>query len=669
MRSGKVFLLPALPVAVIVVLIVTGILPGATGSVEGQTAPQYFQRGMDALKRGIPVQDTDLLLQGADSFRRALDFNPQYVDARQGLAEALIWLGEVEQAEMHLQRVRELKPVDSSLDLLEARAHVLAGRIEEARILYRAVLQREPYNTLAQVGSAILNLADGHSTRAMDRLQVLEQRFPENRQLLTALVEIAWARNQNEDVQRYLAMALRYHGDIPSVQIMAARIALQNRDGERGEYHARNAIALAPHMQEGWMLLARAAHLQGQMDQARVHYEQLISLEPANHRAWYARGVLAAETGDFPAAYGSWERALRIRPDYELATIALESTLVAQEPMDSDRRAAAAVPYRETGQDLESRFLHRQAERHYRRGLQIHPFDTVLRQHLADLYRAQDLWGRYVRELEILQDLLPDNRDVAERIETFRRLRRDFPAERRRVDQFTAPRERTSLAVFYSQDPLAMEPQAGRYIAEYLVSLLRTSQNVTVTAVEPARGDRVTALARARALHAERAVIIESSLGEHHVTLDVAMLDRRTGEALLSRRIRRDGVGMVERAIRDASNALVSIIDPVGIVLDRRGDEVLVSLGTVDGLETGDTILFHQDLLGPSIGSGTVTALDDLVAEASFAPHGSDTLTIGNFARPVAEEDGREAETPPVRDQEEQTSRLKELLIRLFTLP
>lgn len=417
------------------------------------------------------------------------------------------------------------------------------------------------------------------------------------------------------------------------------------------------------------MLLARAAHLQGQMDQARVHYEQLISLEPANHRAWYARGVLAAETGDFPAAYGSWERALRIRPDYELATIALESTLVAQEPMDSDRRAAAAVPYRETGQDLESRFLHRQAERHYRRGLQIHPFDTVLRQHLADLYRAQDLWGRYVRELEILQDLLPDNRDVAERIETFRRLRRDFPAERRRVDQFTAPRERTSLAVFYSQDPLAMEPQAGRYIAEYLVSLLRTSQNVTVTAVEPARGDRVTALARARALHAERAVIIESSLGEHHVTLDVAMLDRRTGEALLSRRIRRDGVGMVERAIRDASNALVSIIDPVGIVLDRRGDEVLVSLGTVDGLETGDTILFHQDLLGPSIGSGTVTALDDLVAEASFAPHGSDTLTIGNFARPVAEEDGREAETPPVRDQEEQTSRLKELLIRLFTLP
>ncbi|TVR66081.1 MAG: hypothetical protein EA427_17000 [Spirochaetaceae bacterium] len=448
---------------------------------------------------------------------------------------------------------------------------------------------------------------------------------------------------------------------------MAARLAIERGDALQAEYHARNAVSLAPHLEEGWMLLARAAYIQELYEEAFTHYEQLITLNPENHRAWFARGVLAARKGDTARAYSSWERAQRIRPDYELAGIARESILIREEPLDSELRAAAARAYRRSGRELEARFLHRQAERHYRRGLQISPFDTVLRRNLADLYLAQGLWGRYLQELEILVDMGVSDRDVRERIETYRMLRRDSLADRWEVDQFTAPRARSRVAIFYRQDLQTLEPGAGGFVADYLASLLRTSQNISITMVREGFEDPVQSLAAARREEAQLVLLLEARVAEHQVALEAQLLEQQTGSELFSRTVVRDGVGRLERALRDLAGEVAARITPVGTVLDRRFETVLISLGTIDGLELEDEILFRSAPRGERIGSGTVTALDDLLAEVRYVPEGPDTLTIGRYSMGAPEADP--VETPPPPAEAEHLSRVHELLKHLFRLP
>lgn len=659
MRNGRA------PFPVGLFLLVTVAL--TTPAVTAQSAPQYYRQGREALREGIPEQNRDLLLQGADSFRRALNLNTRYADARVGLAEALIWLGDYEQAGEQIRLARELRYTGISLDLLEARLLVLTDRVNEARQLYRTVLRREPYNVEGQVGSAILALSEGLTESTVDRLRVLERRFPENRQLLAALVELSWIRGDMEQMERYLAAALHYHGDIPAVQIVAARLFLERGDAVLAEYHARNAASLAPHLEEGWMLLARSVYRQGRYEEALTHYEQLITLDPENHRAWFARGVLAAGQGDTRRAYASWERAQRIRPDYELAAIARESTLIMAEPLDSELRAAAARAYRRTGRELEERFLHRQAERHYRRGLQIYPFDSVLRRSLADLYLARDLWGRYLQELEILAELRGDDRELRERIETYRRLRRDSLAQQWDVDQFTAPRARSTIALFHVQDPRTVEPGADEYIARYLASLLQTSQNITIAAVREGSPDPVESLSRARREEAQLALLLDVHVEEHRVSLGARLLEERTGGEIFSGTVAREGVNRIERALRDLAGEIIAGITPVGTVLDRRFERVLISLGTVDGLEVEDEIIFTRDPRGVSIGHGTVLMLDDLLAEVRYVPEGPDTLTVGRYARRRPDDPAEPA--PPLPPEPEQLSRVHELLKQLFRLP
>lgn len=638
-----------------------------------QTAPEFLQRGERALREGIHRYDANLLVEAADSFRRALDRNPRYAAARVGLAEALIWLEDYPQANRQIGLARDLFYRGVDLDLLEARLMVLTDRRDEARRLYDAILRERPYNPEAQIGRAVLALGEGLTEGSVRRLRLLGQRYPENRQLLTALVETAALRGERDAERRYLATALQYHGDVPSIQLVAARRALEEGDAERAEYHARNAVGLAPLAEEGWLLLAGAAHLQGRSDQARTHYEQLITLDPENHRAWYARGVLAEASGDVTTAYRSWDRALRIRPDYELARIARENTLMSREPLDSPRRAEAALAYRRSGRELEERFLHRQAERHYRRGLQISPFDTVLRLQLADLYRAQDLRGRYLQELEIIAELGAADRDIRERIETFRGLRRDAPAVVWDRDQFTAPRFRTGVALFHRQSRGTFEPDASRHLAEYVASLLRTSQDISISTVEAVgtieegSGERIQAVARAREVNADLIMILNADISEERVRLDLELLDRRTADPILVQTLIREGIGRVERAARDAAHQVAGQVPSIGVVIDRRFDRVLVSIGSVDGLAMDDTVEFRREPWGEPLGSATVTAVDDLLAELRFLPAGPDRVTTGSYARPEESQD-ESTETPAGQPPppDERMSLLDEIVKHLF---
>jgi len=682
----------------LVAVILLAVLPGASGGAahaqESIRPQQLLHQASTDLQIAIERYDSNAIAAAADSIRRVIEANPQFGEAWVRLGEALLWLGDYARAGDAFQRASALRYRAVDLPLLQARLAVLQGDLAAAGQIYDGILAATPYNEEARVGRAVLNLSAGTTDAAVRTLQELSRRFPENRQLLAALTRITYDRGDLDQFERYLQLALQYHGDAASIQLLAADYAIRQGDFERATFHARNATSLAPDLADAWLILARAAIGAGEPDRALAHYEELIRIDPTDHRAWYARGELLAGNGSLDDARRSWNRALEIRPDFELARIALENTVIDELPLDDSRRAELAAAYRESGRQLQARYLSRQAERHYRRGLQLNPFDGVLRARIAELYLQQGMNARYLEELTVIRDrgltgtaagLLTDQQ-LQDRIDVYTAALRDSVAVSWSVDQFTAPRPRTAVAVVVRQSAGEVLPGADRHVARYVGSLLQSSQNVDVTATAASAQPGSRLVGAYRRQGADLLALIDYAGGDRSVDARLRVIRTATAETVTDVTVRRSGNGRVDAVASTLAAAIEAQVVPRGTVLQRNFERVLISLGAVDGLQPDDSVAFTAQPAGTDLGTGTIAAVDDLVAEAVYRPDGPDNLTTGDMAVAVPPQDqnsqdaqasgadaGQNNGTVPLAVTEnaggvEQTSQLRETVQQLFQI-
>ena len=81
-----------------------------------------------------------------DDYRRAVELDPENVEAGKRLAEVLLSQSEADEALKQFDRLRALAPDDPSLELGAARCHRLLGHTEEAGRLLDALAARQPKN-------------------------------------------------------------------------------------------------------------------------------------------------------------------------------------------------------------------------------------------------------------------------------------------------------------------------------------------------------------------------------------------------------------------------------------------------------------------------------------------------------------------------------------------
>lgn len=641
------------------VLLLFAILPLFAMPAPAQTASprQLVADVRPRLDSAIQRYDRNEIAAAVDTLRRALSLNPDYAEAHVRLGEALIWLDDYAAAASAFAEARRLGYRARDLDLLEAERAVLTGDLQTAAAIYDRILAAVPYQEEARVGRALISLASGATASAYRTLEDLLRRFPQNRRLLAALVDISRERNDDESFQRYTDLLLRYHGGAPSVQLLAAELALADNRSEDARFHAGNAVSLAPELADAWLILAIGALRSGQADEARAHYEELIRIQPANHEAWYARGEMASRAGDLETAELSWDRALELRPDFEIARLALEETLLAEEPIGAPRRIEAARRYRSSGMDLERRFLNRQAERQYRRGLQLNPFDPVLRRRLADLYLQRGFEARYLDQLQVIRTrnlsseatgeaMALTERELSDRIETFTSRARTWPATEWGVNQFTAPRPRTSIRLVARQSEGSLLPGAAEHLASYVASLLLASQNVRILDTRSASAPASQLIAEARRDGADLVAIMDLGLGDREASLRTRVIATAASSPILETSLRRSGNGRIDSLSRETAERIDAAIEPRGTVIDRDFEELLVSLGRVDGLAEGSRLQLSGTMGDPDLGTAEVTAVDDLIAVARYTPAGPDNVGIGDTVRilPEADEEGDQQE-------------------------
>jgi protein O-GlcNAc transferase len=217
--------------------------------------------------------------------------------------------------------------------LLLAKSLLDAGKAEESRALYEALVHEHPEAAEAHYGLGRIDAARGEKTAAVEHLRKACALFPGFGAAHFALARAYRDQGDKEKAQEELALYQKDKNGWPAVPdpFMDTLVALKTGAGARlqkgiqlaeaGQLQAaadehEAALAADPKLLPAHINLIRLYGSLGHPEKAEEHYRAAIALDPNLAEIHYNYGVLLAGQGKYAAAAEAFRRALELKPDY-----------------------------------------------------------------------------------------------------------------------------------------------------------------------------------------------------------------------------------------------------------------------------------------------------------------------------------------------------------------
>lgn len=594
--------------------------------VQSQEARALFAAGRQAEGR-------ESWLSAVESYRAALKENPAYLEPLVGLARCFFSLEEYDESLAYLREAQRLDKSSLELVVLEGRILLALGQLEGARSLFERVLSREMNNLEARFGLAQLDVAEGRTRNASQRyLESLRIR-PENEKALLSLALLSRQEGDTSAAEAYLELALRYHSNDARVHYAAAQLAASDARGlERAGRYLQTALALDPGFRNARRLLAEVHLRQGQAAAAIEELRQLLEGGRGEALLWYALGLAYAQGGDTEQAVRSLSQALRLRPDDEIARLAVENLALERLAIGDPVRTQLAEYHVGRGAELRERNLFPRALVEYRRGLRLDPEGKSVRLQYAELLRVLGYPAKYMRELEVLRDLGFRDAVILDDIARIRSERYDSVAVRWSVDQFALDKSRYSLFVFREAGRGSeIHVSAQATAAAAFRDLLQRYEGLALREAPREADSFEGAFRTARQAAADYFLLLRFDESERSFSATGDLYLSATGRLVASWQVFRTGNDRVLEALSALAGRLSAALPLRGRLLARRFDEGVADLGRLDGLAAGEELAIVRGgsvrLAGSGLGLevrdedilGTwkTAGLDENVAEGS----------------------------------------------------
>ena len=272
-------------------------------SVLPSSAQALMLAGASAIKLGQ-------LAQGESYLANAVRADPDYVPARQLLAEARLGRGAATEAMDTLLPAFESGSSDPGLLALLGQASAQAGSIDKAIALYSRRLVEEPDNNQLRIYLAASLMASGRNDEASRELEKISSGNA-NEQLRAELLGVI-ARLRDGDLAgaRTQAAAIRsaQAGNADALQVLGTLfMAARAWDDARVQFNA--ALAVNPRHVPARLNLGRLEAIAGNTDAAGARFKSVLADEPRNVDAMVALAVLAQAAGDKAGAVTWLEKA------------------------------------------------------------------------------------------------------------------------------------------------------------------------------------------------------------------------------------------------------------------------------------------------------------------------------------------------------------------------
>jgi tetratricopeptide (TPR) repeat protein len=198
-----------------------------------------------------------------EDYRRAVELNPGYDQARLRLAEHLIQSGEAEEALVHFERLAQDQPENFTVLLGLARCRNELHQAEQARPLLDRLLAEHPSDGAVLVEHAKLALHTGQLAEAENYLRKAVAAAPYDRTANNLLAECLQQRGRRDEAKVYEGQAERIQSelqrlkelmrqivDVPpdsSVRYEIGTILLRNGHEQEGLDWLQSLLKLDPH--------------------------------------------------------------------------------------------------------------------------------------------------------------------------------------------------------------------------------------------------------------------------------------------------------------------------------------------------------------------------------------------------------------------------------------
>jgi predicted O-linked N-acetylglucosamine transferase (SPINDLY family) len=202
---------------------------------------------------------------------------------------------------------------------VQARSLHQHGRLEQARALYRQVLQMEPRHFDALHLSGVLALQSDDLPRALDLFGEAIRIDPLSAAAHMHLGNALLGLNRLEAALASYDAAIRIKPDSADAYYNRAIVLRQLNRHEAAIASYDGAIALRPDHARAYNNRALALSELGRHEAALASCERAIAIEPNNAEAHLNRGNALRDLERHEAALGSFERAIELRPDYAQA--------------------------------------------------------------------------------------------------------------------------------------------------------------------------------------------------------------------------------------------------------------------------------------------------------------------------------------------------------------
>jgi tetratricopeptide (TPR) repeat protein len=582
-----------------------------------------YRSGMELLARGETYR-------AIDSFMAAVAANPSYADAWAGLAESHYELGEYDRAIVYVSEAARFGPLTPALLNLHAFSLVGTGRIDESRVLFERVLRSLPNDRDARFGLALLDVRLGRAVDARARLTASLRSHPRDARALLTLALISKAEGREAESAAFLAEALRWTAGDPETSYAAAVLALENGNVIEAARLAQASLEARPTHGPARSLLAALYWERGAWDQARTVLDAVLRYNREDSQAWFLLGLVEAAAGRPEEAEQAFSTLVAMRPDDELARIALENLVMDATPMEDARRNQYAAWRFRRAAEFERGLLHERALAEYRRGLSIDPYSVSGRRRYAELLRLSGLTAAYHAELAFLKDLGKTDQVLEDALEIYGRLLQGSVAADWRVDQFSILSRPYSLAI-YSVGPGGLPYHAGSdlVIARYLRDLFSSSARIAAARTTPRVAMFSDAYRMAREAGMDYFILLRTVESERDILITVELHAGRTGALIARLEVPRSGNDRIAGAAARILYEISSLLPLRGSVVERKTDRALVDIGKSAGVAVDDAFLvvrngrisIKADAAGLDwaetdvVGRLIITRVDDEIAE------------------------------------------------------
>jgi tetratricopeptide (TPR) repeat protein len=266
-----------------------------------------------------PAHAGPILMALAAGYLRLYRFN----DAMQGLEAAL-----------------RLDPNNPHALYLRGRAWERVHAYPKAAEDYRAVLTHDPADDDARLRLANALLENGQPADALDHLELLRRRQPNNPEVLVRLA-FAWnAVGRLEDSLRLIDEVLARHPDFPPAISARGQLAFLAERPAEAETWLRRAVAVNPYDRQAHYVLQQCFEQQGKTAEAKIQRERLKEVEetidrlitisnrlmpnaPHDPDLHYELGTILTKMGHEELGARWFASALEQNPDYGRAHEAL----------------------------------------------------------------------------------------------------------------------------------------------------------------------------------------------------------------------------------------------------------------------------------------------------------------------------------------------------------